>query len=106
MKTMQPAIYILANKKNGTLYVGVTSDLAGRISIHKQDLMAGFSSRYGVHLLVYFEFHHTMEEAIKREKQLKKFGRKKKNSLIENGNSAWRDLYFELSGYVETGDVH
>lgn len=104
MKSKQPSVYILASKKNGTLYVGVTSDLPGRVSIHRQDLVQVFSSRYGIHLLVHFEFHHTMDEAIKREKPLKKFGRKKKISMIEIGNPTWRGLYFEMSGYVETGD--
>ena len=67
-----PAIYILASARNGTLYVGVTSSIEDRISIHKQDLLQGFTRKYGVHTLVYFEFHETMDDAIKREKRLKK----------------------------------
>jgi putative endonuclease len=65
----QPAVYILANKRNGTLYVGVTSDFMGRISEHKQDLIDGFTKRYGVHRLVYIEFHETMDAAIGCEKK-------------------------------------
>jgi putative endonuclease len=92
----QPAIYILASKRNGTLYIGVTSDLAGRISIHKQNLVSGFTNRYGVHVLVYYEHFDTMPEAIAREKQLKKFARAKKIALIEVRNREWSDLYEEI----------
>jgi putative endonuclease len=101
MRPKYPAVYILASQRNGTLYIGVTSDLAGRISIHKQDLIQGFTSRYSVHLLVCVEFLDTMDAAIKREKQLKKFGRAKKIALIESTNSTWRDLYFEMTGYID-----
>ena len=96
MKPKRPAIYILANKRNGTLYVGVSSDLAGRIAIHKQDLVEGFTKRYGVHTLVYFESFTTMPEAIAREKQLKKFSRVKKIALIEAQNPEWLDLYDQI----------
>ncbi len=96
MRTKHPAVYILASKRNGTLYIGVTSDLAGRISIHKQDLIDGFTKRYGVHVLVYYEFCDTMPEAIAREKQLKKFLRAKKIALIEARNPGWHDLYEEI----------
>ena len=68
----QPAVYILAGKRNGTLYVGVTSDLCKRVWQHKNELVDGFSRKYAVHLLVYFEMHDSMEAAILREKQLKK----------------------------------
>ncbi len=65
-----PAVYILASARNGTLYIGVTSSIEDRISIHRQDLLSGFTSKYGVHMLVYYEFHDTIEAAIRREKQL------------------------------------
>lgn len=94
----QPAVYILANKRNGTLYVGVTSDFMGRISEHKQDLIDGFTKRYGVHRLVYIEFHETMDAAIGCEKRIKRWRREWKLDLIEKGNPEWRDLYWELSG--------
>ncbi len=93
MKLKHPAIYILASKKNGTLYIGVTSDLASRVAVHKQDLIAGFTKRYGVHILVYYEHFNTMVEAIAREKKLKKFSRARKMALIENKNPDWQDLY-------------
>jgi putative endonuclease len=67
----QPCVYILASKRNGILYIGVTSNLADRVSLRKQDLIEGFTKRYGVHLLVYYEMHQTMPDAILREKQLK-----------------------------------
>lgn len=89
----QPAVYILASRRNGTIYVGVTSGLFGRIAIHQQDLIDGFTKRYGVHRLVYFELLNTMPEAIVREKQIKKYGRSRKITMIEAGNPAWKDLY-------------
>ena len=101
MPTKAPCVYILASRRNGTLYVGVTSDLATRVSIHKQDLLAGFTKRYGVHLLVYVEHCDTMEAAIKREKQLKKLRRAEKLSTLERANPAWRDLYQEVSGLID-----
>ena len=96
--TKQPAVYILANKRNGTLYIGVTSDLAGRVWQHKNDLIEGFTKKYGVHTLVYFEMHADMAEAIRREKQLKKWNRAWKIELIEKENPEWRDLWPELVG--------
>lgn len=96
MKSKCPAVYILASRRNGTLYIGVTSDLAGRISIHKQDLVDGFTKKYGVHILVYFEFFDTMPDAIAREKKLKNISRQKKMALIEAGNPEWVDLYEEI----------
>jgi putative endonuclease len=101
MNEKQPAVYILASRRNGTLYIGVTSDLTGRISEHKQDLVEGFTKRYGVHDLVYTEFLPTMAEAIAREKQLKKYRRAEKIALVERANPAWRDLYTEYSGLVD-----
>lgn len=94
----QPAVYILASKRNGTLYIGVTSNLPLRIWQHKENLVEGFSKRYHVHRLVYFELHSTMAEAIKREKQMKTWKRQWKNNLIEKENPAWRDLYSEIIG--------
>ena len=96
-----PCIYILASSRNGTLYIGVTSDIVSRVSLHKQDLIDGFSKRYGVHLLVYIEFLDTMERAIAREKQLKHWRRSWKIQLIERENPKWNDLYWEVSGLVE-----
>lgn len=89
----QPAVYILASKRNGTLYLGVTSDLAKRVWEHKNDLVEGFTKKYGVHSLVYFEQFGDMVSAIAREKQLKKWNRGWKIRLIENGNPEWKDLY-------------
>lgn len=95
MKTKLPAVYITASRRNGTLYVGVTSDLSGRVSLHKQDLVQGFTNRYSLHMLDYFEHHDTMEQAIAREKRLKRWRRAWKIELIEKSNPEWRDLYWE-----------
>jgi putative endonuclease len=92
----QPCVYILASGRNGTLYVGVTSDLVRRVWEHRSDAVDGFTKRYGVHQLVYAEFHTTMEEAILREKRLKKWRRAWKIRLIQEDNPAWRDLYETL----------
>jgi len=81
-----PCVYVLASKRNGTLYVGVTSDLVKRVWEHKDDLVAGFTSKYGVHLLVYYELHEDMLGAITREKQIKKWNRSWKLKLIERDN--------------------
>ena len=89
----QPAVYILASKKNGTLYIGVTSDLAKRIWEHKNAMVEGFSKRYGVRNLVWYEVHETMESAITREKRLKDWKRAWKLELIESTNPNWQDLY-------------
>ena len=89
----QPAVYILASKRNGTLYVGVTSDLAKRIWEHKNNLVEGFTNRYSVHHLVWYELHESMESAIRREKRLKEWKRIWKLDLIENSNPNWLDLY-------------
>ena len=90
MKT--PCVYILASKRNGTLYVGVTSDLVRRVWEHKNGEVAGFTQQYGVKLLVYLEPHHTMADAILREKQIKKWRRAWKTALIRRDNPDWRDL--------------
>ncbi len=92
----QPAVYILASKRNGTLYVGVTSDLVKRIWEHKQDVVAGFTREYQVHNLVYFEQHEDMNQAIQREKQIKKWNRAWKIELLEKSNPVWRDLWPDI----------
>ncbi len=92
----EPAVYILANKKNGTLYVGVTSNLIQRIYQHKYDLVGGFTRKYQVHRLVYFEVHNDMEAAIIREKQIKKWNRDWKIELITEQNPEWNDLYSQI----------
>lgn len=92
----QPCVYILASKKNGTLYIGVTSNLIQRIWQHKNKQVAGFTEKYNVHLLVYYEQHETMESAIGREKQMKKWKRDWKISLIEKDNPQWRDLWEDI----------
>ena len=89
----QPYVYILASKKNGTLYIGVTSNLVQRIWQHKNNQMSGFTEQHSVHILVYFEQHETMESAITREKQLKKWNRQWKINLIEKENHQWNDLW-------------
>ena len=92
----QPAVYILASQPNGTLYIGVTSDLTRRVWEHKNDLVDGFTKKYGVHRLVYFELHISMMEAIRREKQIKKWRRAWKIELIEKENPEWRDLWSSI----------
>jgi putative endonuclease len=96
MPPKQRAVYILASKRHGTLYTGVTSDLRKRVWEHKNDLVAGFTRRYGVHVLVYYELHGSMVSAIRREKQIKNWPRAWKVQLIEQGNPDWRDLWAEL----------
>jgi len=86
----QPCVYILASRRNGTLYVGVTSNLPGRVWQHRNEVVDGFSKRYGVHTLVWYEPHETMESAILREKQLKAGSRARKLGLIEAMNPDWR----------------
>jgi putative endonuclease len=94
---MQPCVYILASRRNGTLYVGVTSDLNRRISVHRANVINGFTKRYGVHTLRYAEFHATMEAAILREKRVNTWRRAWKLKLIENANPNWRGLYDEVA---------
>jgi len=86
-------VYILASGRNGTLYIGVTSDLIQRIYQHKNDLSKGFTQKYAVHDLVFYETHERITDAIIREKQLKKWNRKWKLRLIEKFNPDWQDLY-------------
>jgi len=92
----QPVVYILACKRNGTLYIGVTSELQKRAWQHKNDLVEGFTKRYGVHRLVYYELHDGMASAITREKQMKKWNRIWKLELIEKGNPEWLDLWNDI----------
>ena len=89
-------VYILANKRNGTLYVGVTSDLMKRIWQHKSKELQGFAEKYGADKLVYFEEHFSITDAINREKELKRFRRQWKMELIENMNPDWNDLYIKM----------
>ncbi len=93
-------VYILASQRNGTLYVGVTNDLARRVLEHKTDVVDGFTKMYGVHLLVWYEAADTALAAIAREKQLKKWNRAWKMRLIEKMSPAWNDLYDEVAGWM------
>jgi putative endonuclease len=96
MNAKRPCLYILASRRNGTLYVGVASDLARRVWQHRAGEIAGFAKKYGVEMLVYAEFHETMPDAILREKRIKKWRRAWKLELIERHNPQWRDLYDDL----------
>ncbi len=90
------AVYIMANKRNGTLYVGVTSNLQKRVYEHKQGIVAGFTKKYNCKLLVFYEIHDIMESAILREKQIKAGSRNKKITLIDDINPQWTDLYEDI----------
>jgi putative endonuclease len=92
----QPCVYMMTNRRNGTLYVGVTSNLVQRVWQHRSGLIEGFTKRCSLHRLVWFEVHETMESAIFREKQLKAGNRKRKLRLIEVLNPDWRDLYADI----------
>ena len=94
----QPAVYILASQCNGTLYIGVTSNLIQRVWQHREGLAEGFTKQYGVKMLVWYEQHATMESAITKEKAMKKWLRKWKLVTIEKANSDWRDLWPEILG--------
>ena len=91
-----PCVYILANKPQGTLYTGVTSDLVQRVWQHKGDFVAGFTRQYAVHRLAWYETHGTMESAISREKAIKRWRREWKLQLIEQDNPEWNDLFEEI----------
>lgn len=93
-----PAVYILASKPRGTLYVGVTSDLVRRIWQHREGVYDGFSRRYGIRTLVWYQLHSTMMAAIRREKALKGWSRRRKIALISSENGEWRDLWTEITG--------
>ena len=92
----QPTLYIMASKPNGTLYIGATSDLVKRVWEHKNNSVDGFTNKYEVHRLVYYELHGDMLSAITREKQLKKWNRAWKLELIEEKNPEWKDLWDEI----------
>jgi len=92
----QPAVYIMASKRNGTVYTGVTSNLPQRVYQHKHAVTGGFTSKYKCSMLVYYELHGGMAAAITREKQIKAGSRKSKLALIEKANSSWKDLYGEI----------
>lgn len=89
-------VYILASKRNGTLYIGITSDLVKRVWEHKNNLVEGFTKKYGIHMLVWYEHTTDVRESIKKEKQLKKWNRKWKLELIEKQNPDWKDLYSDI----------
>ncbi len=96
MRERIPCVYLLASQRNGTLYVGVTSNLPGRIWQHKHNQADGFTQRYHTHTLVWYEVHENMESAIMREKAIKEWKRKWKLDLIESMNPTWRDLYPDI----------
>ena len=93
----QPCVYIMASKRNGTLYTGVTSNLTQRVWRHKNNQIEGFTKRYVIHTLVWYEIHETMISAITREKEIKNWKRAWKLSLIEKTNPDWRDLYTDIT---------
>ena len=93
----QPCVYIMASKRNGTLYTGVTSNLVQRVWRHKNNQIEGFTKRYRIHTLVGYEVHETMTSAITREKKIKNWKRAWKLALIEKTNPEWRDLYTDIT---------
>ncbi len=97
MTGKRPCVYILASRRNGTLYVGVTTNLARRVAEHRADAVAGFTRRYGVHTLVFEEFHATIADAILREKRIKRWRRAWKLAAIERQNPGWSDLADDLA---------
>jgi len=101
----RPCVYMLASKPLGTLYVGVTSDLHKRMAEHTQGLFEGFTKTYGVRMLVYYECHHTMDDAIRREKQLKEWQRIWKIRIIERLNPEWKNLFDHSSGEIHFGSA-
>ena len=92
----QPCVYLLASRCNGTLYTGVTSNLVQRIWQHKEDAVEGFTQKYGVKHLAWYELHDTMKSAIRKEKAIKNWRRSWKLNLIESSNPEWRDLYYDI----------
>jgi putative endonuclease len=95
--TLQPAVYMMASARNGTIYIGVTSDLVARAWQHREGVMDGFTRRHGCKLLVWYELHATMEHAILREQQIKGGSRRRKLALIEGMNPRWQDLFDQIS---------
>jgi putative endonuclease len=102
----QPCVYLLASNRNGTLYVGVTSNLIMRVSQHRGHLAGGFSDRYDITRLVWYELHAAMESAIQREKRIKKWKRDWKLQLIDGMNPSWRDLWSDVTGQAPAANVH
>ncbi|MEI9994494.1 MAG: GIY-YIG nuclease family protein [Rhizomicrobium sp.] len=98
-------VYILASRRNGTLYVGVSNDVMRRTWEHKNDLIKGFTKKYGVHILVWYEVHEDISVAIAREKRLKRWNRAWKVKLIEQHNSGWNDIYDRLMGEIALPDM-
>ncbi|HEY1630615.1 MAG TPA: GIY-YIG nuclease family protein [Rhizomicrobium sp.] len=98
-------VYILASRPNGTLYIGVTNDVMRRTWEHKSDLLEGFTKKYGVHILVYYELYPDIDVAIAREKRLKRWDRAWKIRLIEKNNSGWNDIYARLLGEIALPDL-
>ena len=96
MKERRYFVYILASKRNGTMYVGVIGNLAGRVAEHRDDLLEGFTKKYGVHQLIWFEEFADIHDAIQREKRIKKWRRAWKLELIEKANPDWRDLFDQI----------
>jgi putative endonuclease len=94
---MQSYVYMMTSARNGTLYIGVSSDLVKRVWQHKNNVVEGFTQKYQVHLLVWYEVHNDIESAISREKALKKWNRIWKLRLIEQFNPEWQDLYYQLT---------
>ena len=90
-------VYVMANKRNGTIYIGVTNDLARRVYEHRNKLIKGFTSRYGLRMVVYYEVHQSILTALQRETSLKRWPRKWKLDLIESMNPQWRDLYEDIA---------
>src|SRR5436853_586884 len=101
----RPCVYILASKPYGTLYVGVTSDLVNRMEQHQQGLIEGFTKKYGVRTLAYYEMHGAMDAAIAREKLLKRWRREWKYRLIEQMNPEWRNLFDPVTGEIAFGSA-
>ncbi len=97
MLTRSYFVYLLASRRNGTLYVGVTNDLTRRVCQHKQGLVEGFTKKYGVKMLVWYEQTESIESAVLREKQIKRWNRDWKIELIRASNPQWRDLYEEIA---------
>jgi putative endonuclease len=98
-------VYILASKRNGTLYTGVTNNILRRVLEHKDKIIKGFTSKYGVDRLVYYENHKYINDAIKRESNIKAWNRKKKLELIETHNIEWKDIFYELASEIEIEEM-
>ena len=101
----QPCVYLLSSSRNGTLYLGVTSNIVGRVGQHREHLVAGFSDRYDATRLVWFEQHESMESALHREKRIKKWNRAWKVRLIDESNPSWRDLWPDIVGATPKAHV-